>query len=170
MVKVILRQKKRAVECLHFYNVLLRKIARILGMVQMNRNYFNPNSPIMLNEEKLEVWPGYVQSVNVFEGGMMLCCDVSFRVLRTTTVLHELAEIAKNKMRDFRQHSQEVLVGLTVLTRYNNKSYRIDDILFDKNPENTFECKGKMVSYIDYYRDHYGIVIKDRKQPLLLNR
>ena len=39
---------------------------------------------------RLEVWPGYVTAVNEFEGGLMLCCDVSFRVLRTTTVLDEL--------------------------------------------------------------------------------
>ena len=39
---------------------------------------------------RLEVWPGYVTAVNEFEDGLMLCCDVSFRVLRTSTVLDEL--------------------------------------------------------------------------------
>lgn len=51
-VKIHLRQKRRAADSIHFYNVLLRKIARILGMVQMNRNYFNPNSPMMVPEHK----------------------------------------------------------------------------------------------------------------------
>jgi hypothetical protein len=51
-VKVALRQKRRAADSIHFYNVLIRKIARILGMVQMNRNYFNPNSPIIMPVEK----------------------------------------------------------------------------------------------------------------------
>ena len=39
---------------------------------------------------RLEVWPGYVTAVNEYEDGLMLNCDVSFRVLRTTTVLEEL--------------------------------------------------------------------------------
>ena len=39
---------------------------------------------------RLEVWPGYVTAVNEFEDGLMLCCDVSFRVLHTKTVLDEL--------------------------------------------------------------------------------
>lgn len=108
-VKIILKQKRRFSECVQFYNVLFRKIARILGMVQMNRNYFNPKSPILMPVEKymflqftlgkefqlsllyrLEVWPGYVTAIQEYEDGLMLCCDVSFRVLRTTTVLDEL--------------------------------------------------------------------------------
>jgi len=51
-VKLTLRQKRRAADSIHFYNVLIRKTARILGMVQMNRNYFNPNSPIIMPVEK----------------------------------------------------------------------------------------------------------------------
>jgi hypothetical protein len=51
-VKLTLRQKRRAADSIHFYNVLIRKIARILGMVQINRNYFNPSSPIFMAAEK----------------------------------------------------------------------------------------------------------------------
>ena len=51
-IKIHLRQKRRAADSIHFYNVLIRKIARILGMVQMHRNYFNPNSPIFMPVEK----------------------------------------------------------------------------------------------------------------------
>lgn len=54
-MKIILRQKRRAADSIHFYNVLIRKIAGILGMVQMNRNYFNPNSPIQLPDDKYNV-------------------------------------------------------------------------------------------------------------------
>jgi aubergine-like protein len=39
---------------------------------------------------RLQVWPGYVTAIDEFEDGLMLCCDVSFRVLRTTTVRDEL--------------------------------------------------------------------------------
>ncbi|KAK4035484.1 hypothetical protein OUZ56_027572 [Daphnia magna] len=168
-VNIVLRQKRRAADSIHFYNVLIRKIARILGMVQMNRNYFNPNSPIIMPVEKLEVWPGYVTAINEFEDGLMLCCDVSFRVLRTTTVLDELVEMSK-KGGYFHQTAQEVLIGLSVLTRYNNKMYRIDEILFDKNPQSTFDCQGEPMSYVDYYKKQYNIDIKDKGQPMLLNR
>ncbi|CAB0011900.1 unnamed protein product [Nesidiocoris tenuis] len=35
---------------------------------------------------RLEVWPGFVTAIQNFEGGVMLCCDASYRVLRTQTV------------------------------------------------------------------------------------
>ena len=38
-VNIVLRQKRRAADCIHFYNVLIRKIARILGMVQITENH-----------------------------------------------------------------------------------------------------------------------------------
>ena len=70
----------------------------------------------------------------------------------------------------FHKMAQEVLIGLNVLTRYNNRMYRIDEILFDKNPQSTFDCQGKLMTFTDYYKEHYNIDIKDRGQPLLLNR
>ena len=50
-------------------------------------------------------------------------------------------------------------------------SYRVDDITWDKCPEDTFtNAKGEAVSYVDYYRNQYNIEIQDRKQPLLISR
>jgi aubergine len=57
-----------------------------------------------------------------------------------------------------------------VLTRYNNKTYRIDDIVFDQSPTSTFTQGDKQVSYVEYYKTQYNIDIKDPKQPLLLSR
>lgn len=70
----------------------------------------------------------------------------------------------------FHQTAQDVLIGLSVLTRYNNKMYRIDEILFDKNPLSTFDCQGEAMSYVDYYKKQYNIDIQDKGQPMLLNR
>ena len=45
------------------------------------------------------------------------------------------------------------LIGCVVLTRYNNKTYRVDDIAFDQSPQTTFEmADGSKVSFVDYYR------------------
>lgn len=38
-------------------------------------------------------------------------------------------------------------------SRYNNRTYRIDDIAWDKNPLSTFmDHTGKAVSFVDYYK------------------
>lgn len=72
--------------------------------------------------------------------------------------------------KNFQQVAKEVLIGLCVLTRYNNRMYRIDDIVFDKNPMSTFDMRGTPTTFYDYYKNHYGVEIKDKAQPLLLNR
>ena len=45
------------------------------------------------------------------------------------------------------------LVGTVVVTRYNNRTYRIDDIAWDKNPKSTFmDHTGKNISFVEYYQ------------------
>ena len=45
------------------------------------------------------------------------------------------------------------VVGTVVVTRYNNRTYRVDDIAWDKNPMSTFtDHTGKSVSFVEYYR------------------
>lgn len=43
----------------------------------------------------------------------------------------------------------KLVIGQTVLTRYNNKMYRVDDVSFDESPKDKFEKKdGTKVSYL----------------------
>jgi len=84
---------------------------------------------------------------------------------------------------------------LCVCSRYNNKTYRIDDIDFQANPMTKFKLKnGEETSFVDYYKkvlqahlgvmprlvtsylpamshvvQHYDITIMDSKQPLLVS-
>jgi len=56
------------------------------------------------------------------------------------------------------------------LTRYNNKTYRIDDIAWDKTPRYVFSKGDEVMSLIDYYKSHWNIKIQDLEQPLLVHR
>nr|XP_053635446.1 piwi-like protein 2 [Cherax quadricarinatus] len=97
-------------------------------------------------------------------------CDVSHRILRTETCYDILADLHQMHRSNFKNMAVRALVGCIVLTRYNNKSYRIDDIIFNQNPRSTFtNYKGEEISYMDYYFNTYGIKIKDLHQPLLLH-
>ena len=56
-----------------------------------------------------------------------------------------------------------IFPGTSVLTRYNNKTYKIDDLDFDSSPSSTFKnSDGKDVSYFEYYKNQYNIDIKAR--------
>lgn len=71
---------------------------------------------------------------------------------------------------NYREYAIKEIVGTSVLTRYNNRTYRIDDIAWDKTPKFKFSRNGEEISLIDYYKTYCGIEIKDLEQPLLVNR
>lgn len=71
---------------------------------------------------------------------------------------------------NFQNVCAKELAGNIVLTRYNNKTYKIDDIAWDIDPTTTFEKNGQQVSYIDYYKANWDIRINDHRQPLLVSR
>ena len=49
------------------------------------------------------------------------------------------------------------------------KVYRIDGVDFKMTPRNTFNLahEGKDVSYVEYFKEKYGYVIKNDKQPMV---
>jgi aubergine-like protein len=169
-VKIIYRRKKRLGECIHLYNVLFERIMRDLKYQRVGRKCFDPSSPKEIKQHKLEVWPGYVKSVEEQEGGIMLLLDVSHRVLSQKTCLEYMSECAEKFRQNYQDMVKKALIGHVVLTRYNNKTYRIDDIDFTKNPTAKFMKGDTEIDYCAYYKQHYNKIIKDMKQPLLIHR
>ena len=55
--------------------------------------------------------------------------------------------------------------------RYNNKSYKIDDVLFHMRACDEIELRpGYRISSVDYYRNRYNIELRDPEQIMLLSR
>lgn len=156
---------------LPFYNVVLHRCMKILKMCPVGRNYYDPASAQPVPKYKLHLWPGYVTAIREMEGGLLMNIDTSHKVLRNETVLSMMQDIYQSNRGDFHAQCVKDLVGATVLTRYNNNNYRIDDIDWSMNPMSTFTTsKGETISFYDYYKSQYRIEIKDKNQPMLINR
>ncbi|TMW48791.1 hypothetical protein DOY81_006130 [Sarcophaga bullata] len=168
-IRIMFKRKESLKSCIHLYNVLFDRVMKTLNYVRFDRKQFDPTSPKIIPQQKLEVWPGYVTAVDEYEGGLMLCCDVSHRLLCQKTVLDMLIDIHKSNTSSFQEAAKKCLLGSVIITRYNNRTYRIDDICFDKNPMSTFPTKDGLVNYCDYYLKSYNIAIKDKSQPLLIS-
>lgn len=168
-VTVIFKKKKRLADCMQLYNILFDRVMKVLNFVQFGRKRFDPSAPKLIPQHKLEVWPGYVTAVDEYEDGVMLCLDVSHRVLCQSTVLEMMKQAYLSDANGFQKAVMTALLGAIVLTRYNNRTYRVDDVKFDANPLDTFEMNGKAVSYVDYYKSQYNITITDHKQPMLIH-
>ncbi|XP_018372440.1 PREDICTED: piwi-like protein 1 [Trachymyrmex cornetzi] len=167
---IIFKKKESMSSSVQFFNILINRMMRALCLVPIGRQNFNPKGAHVLPQHRLEVWPGYVTAVHEYEGGLKLCLDAKHRVMRTDTVRDLIREIFQKSHHNYQDAVINEIVGTSVLTRYNNKTYRIDDIDFNKTPTNTFSKNGEQISYIDYYQKNWNIEIQDLQQPLLVHR
>lgn len=73
--------------------------------------------------------------------------------MRTDTIYQLMEEVRRNDPTNFRDSFMRKVLGLTVLTDYNNQTYRIDDVCFDMTPKSTFKRKCQDVSFFQYYAE-----------------
>ncbi len=140
MIKLVGEASTRDPGFVQVFNILQRKAMEALGMTQLGRNYYDPKAEIPLREFKLKLWPGYVTSIRHHEHKLLLCSEVSNKILRLDTVLDQLEQIGRAAgQANMASACRKALVGSIVITRYNNKTYRIEEIYFDRNPTNLFD-------------------------------
>lgn len=101
---------------------------------------------------RVEVWPGYITSIRQHEQDILMCAEISHKIMRSETVYDIIVRVRNESREDFRKALEKTLLGTTVLTDYNNKTYRIDDIRYDLCPTDTFPTKDGEISYVDYYK------------------
>jgi aubergine len=69
---------------------------------------------------------------------------------------------------NFKERFAKMIIGTTVLTDYNNKTYKVSDIDWNQSPKQTFDMQGKEVSYAEYFKKRYNLEVRDLNQPLLI--
>ncbi|OBS73023.1 hypothetical protein A6R68_12405, partial [Neotoma lepida] len=120
---------------------------------------------------RLQIWPGYAASIRRTDGGLFLLADVSHKVIRNDSVLDVMHAIYQQNKEHFQDECSKLLVGSIVITRYNNRTYRIDDVDWNKTPKDSFVMSdGKEITFLEYYSKNYGITVKEDDQPLLIHR
>ena len=90
---------------------------------------------------------------------------------RTDTVYDQIQEIHKRVGGgpNFHRSVEKALLGAIVITRYNNQTYRVDEIDWNKTPSDEFDGRnGEKMSYQKYYAEKYNKSIRDPKQPLII--
>lgn len=99
----------------------------------------------------MEIWPGYVTSIRQHENKILMCVEITHKVLRTDTVLDLYRSSCGNP--NGNGVFLKLIVGQIVLTNYNQRTYRVDDVDFSSNPNSIFKLKtGEEISYKEYIR------------------
>ncbi|KAL0880899.1 hypothetical protein ABMA27_002071 [Loxostege sticticalis] len=155
---------------IQIFNIIIRKCFSLLDLQLVGRDFFDPQAKVDIPEHKLQIWPGYKTTINQYEDRLLMVTEIAHKVLRMDTVLQMLTEYAATKGANYKKIFLEDVVGKIVMTDYNKKTYRIDDVSWDSSPRSTFKMKEENVSYMDYYYKKYNIRIQDQGQPLLISR
>ncbi|ENN72042.1 hypothetical protein D910_08708 [Dendroctonus ponderosae] len=159
---------------LQVFNIIIRKCFALMGFSLLGRNYFDSKLKVTLAEHNLEVWPGFLTSMRQFERSIMLNVDLSFKVvLRLDTVYDVFMEC--QRARDPRHEFLNKIIGSIVLTKYNNKTYKVDDVDFSQTAASSFKLRdgkptGSDITYIKYYENRYKLHVKIKDQPILISR
>uniref|UniRef100_UPI00358F629F piwi-like protein 1 n=1 Tax=Myxine glutinosa TaxID=7769 RepID=UPI00358F629F len=157
---------------LNLYNIIFKRVLRLMDMQQVGRHYYNPNDPILVPHYRLMIWSGFATAILSYESSVMLCMDLSHKILRNDTVLDSMYNLYEQTSNEaFHDACLREFVGQIVLTRYNNRTYRVDDIEWDRNPQMEFQRNnGSQITYVDYYMQQYNQAVTDMTQPLLVSR
>lgn len=107
---------------------------------------------IALGQFNIELWPGFNTSIRKHEQDILLNCVVAHKVMRMDTVYTMLQKCIRNDKIDTDIFKKNV-IGLIVLTEYNNRNYRIDDVEFTISPMTTFNKNGTPITLADYYKE-----------------
>lgn len=150
-------------------NIMLRRAMEGLKLQEVQRNLYDPNNAIDLREWRLQLWPGYITSIRQHEHNVLLCCEISHKVMRLETCLDVLRNLT-NQGGNYRESFEREIVNTVVLTGYNNRTYSIAGVNWDMTPASTFATRDGETSFIDYYRKRYQLTIREARQPLLLAR
>ena len=152
--------------------ILIRDILRSNPNLEFYKGLFvQKDQKEMIQSERVSVnfYPGFTTSFMETDSGNYLNVTLKNKIISTDNILKFLNE---NKYKDKKNHKKirDLLIGRSFKTSYAKKNYIIDDILFDRNPENQdFQNQeGKTILLKDYYNEAHKIAIKDLNQPLIL--
>lgn len=157
-------------EMLRLYNTQMRLNFQHIGWILIMRNYYDLTSSIQIPEYQLQILTGMSTAVSNHDAGVLLNCDSVNKMLQVKTVLQFLVQF-RSRGGEWKERAANFLITKTVMTRYNNRTYRIDDIDWGNNPTTyKFKRRDHDISIFDYMKEQYDITIEDQRQPLLISK
>jgi aubergine-like protein len=156
-----------------YSNSALKKMLQAIGLKQVTKlpKYYDPAAIQRVDQHRLEVWRGYTASFAHHMKEMLLNIDFSSKIIRHQTAFDLMMSIREQCSS---AHLGEALnmemKGLIVMAKYGNfKCYRIESVVLNENPSNSFDSREGPMTYIDYYQKKYGLRITSSRQPLIIS-
>ena len=156
-----------------FIELLIRDILHSNPNIEFYKDLFviKNKKNIETDNVSIEFYPGFTTSFMETDKGNYLNVTLKNKIIQTDTLLNVLND--KNYTNKSKQNDiKDDLIGRSFKVSYGDeRKYKIDDILFDRNPKTqTFNFNGKSTNLIEYFKKRYQIKIKDSNQPIIIVR
>lgn len=160
-------------EMMRVYNLHMKKFLHLLGFYQITATGSWVHSDLatpIADGRILSMVRGFKTATHTYDNNKILVqMESVHKLLQRRNVLQVMTDIRNQKPANLREALQSELVGKLVITNYNKRIYRIEDIRYDVRPTGTFEDsrENKQISYVDYYNRRHALKITDMNQPML---
>lgn len=157
-------------EMIRLYNIGMRNFLRLLGFFQLQRGvYVHPEIKTDIKNHDLKIFRGYQTGANLHdESKILMNMDAVHKLMQSKSVLQIMTDMKKNNHGNLAENIKMALINKLIITSYNNRCYRIEDIDFQITPMSTFLRDTTQVTYFDYFKQKYNYVLADKKQPMIL--
>ena len=142
-----------------------------------DRSFYDYKDASSFGKSNSKMWSGYSTAITITETGLYLRISDKNKLITGKTVHQKMEEILRkhgNRGEEAKREINEYFKGKTVIATYGNyRAYRIGEISFDKDIENTsfdMEKDGQKTSITikNYYKQQYNIDLKYKDQPLII--
>jgi hypothetical protein len=118
---------------------------------------------------KLNFFPGFTCSFVKTDKGNYVNVTLKNKIISDQSILEFMLENGYQRGQQSQKKIADLLTDRSFKTNYSKKNYVIEDVVFDRNPNNTtFNYQGNSLNLVNYYKQAHNIDIKDKTQPLLL--
>lgn len=145
-----------------FFRTFLNQIFSKSGLVKLqNSRHYVPESWFEL--DGVNAYYAYYNTLKWVDGEIYLNLNPMIKFFQQETVLEVI-----NRYNDERRVNED-LRGKYIMTVYDNKIYKIDEIIFTKNWDSTFfwDKSKKKISHTEYIKINYKLEVNSKKQPLV---
>ena len=153
-----------------YIEIIIRNILISNPQLECFRDIFylkNKKQKIETERSSIDFYPGFSTSLVETDKGLFINVILKNKITNTESILDYINEI-KN-IKGSNEYIRGKLIGHKFKVEYSKKNYKIDDILFDRNPKNTtLNYNGSSINLIKYYEKMHGKKIRDFTQPLIL--
>ena len=169
--EIVIQQKDVKKDSLtkQFIEIIIKDILKANPSLDFDKGLFvlkADKKRIETSNISINYYPGFIPKFIETEKGNFINVYLKNKIESTDNILDYL-ESRNYKDKNNQDKIQKALKGRWF---YFKKKYKIDEILFDRNPINqTIYIDGKNMNIKDYYLEKYNTRIKNLEQPLILN-